>query len=69
MTAYAVAYQNRLKAQGLCPHCRKPTEINPRTGRNYNYCATERARRAMGIKSKREEIKWLRTLRTASAED
>ena len=46
MTARAVRYQKRLIEQGKCPHCRETVgEINPRTGKPYQFCTQERARR------------------------
>jgi len=57
MTARAVRYQNRLRAEGKCPHCRRPLEINPRTGKLYQYCVDERARRANAAKMRYYERK------------
>lgn len=55
MTARAVRYQNRLRAEGKCPHCRRPTEINPHTGKPYQYCADERTRRKLHARMARAE--------------
>lgn len=56
MTARAVRYQKRLIEQGKCPHCREVVgEINPRTGKPYQYCIQERARRKYHAKLVRAE--------------
>ena len=58
MTARAVAYQKRLIEQGKCPHCRETVgEINPRTGKPYQYCPSERARRRLHVAMVRAEKK------------
>lgn len=58
MTIRAIAYQNRLKQQGKCPHCRETVgEINPRTGKPYQYCPSERARRRLHVAMVRAEKK------------
>ena len=58
MTARAVAYQKRLIEQGKCPHCRETVEeINPRTGKPYQYCPSERARRRFHVAMVRAEKK------------
>ena len=58
MTERAVAYQKRLIEQGKCPHCRETVgEINPRTGKPYQYCQIERARRRLHVAMVRAERK------------
>mgnify|MGYP000871629627 CR=1 FL=1 len=49
MTQRAVRYQKRLIEQGKCPHCREVVEINPRTGKPYQFCIQERARRRLHV--------------------
>jgi hypothetical protein len=55
MTDRSLRYQRRLREKGLCPHCRKPLEINPRTGWHYQWCADERERRRLVERARREK--------------
>lgn len=49
-------YAERHKLAGLCRECSNPTEINPRTKKNYIFCPYHRAH--IGLRHKLYLRKW-----------